>query len=281
MTETFIPIFYFSGTGNTWWVGNQIAEELQERGCQPQPISIEQATDAKVQELTEKAAMVGIGYPTYGSDAPLIMQKFIHNLPVVTGQKTMFIYVTQAAWSGNGAYFLHKLIEAKGYQIRWAVHFNMPNNINADFGWIITMILKLFQAKLPHAAERAAKLAQRIVDNQPWIMGKNSFWSFGWTQRYFWRKSFESYKMKLWSVDPQKCTSCGRCVRLCPVDNITLVEGLPQFDDRCIKCLRCFNYCPELAILSFKRPYNPDMFGIQPYQGPVSEFKPEMLIEKK
>ena len=281
MTEAFIPIFYFSGTGNTWWVGNQIAEELQEHGCQAQPISIEQVTDDEAHELIEKAAMVGIGYPIYGSDAPLIMQAFIENLPAVTGQKPMFIYVTQAAWSGDGAYFMRKLIEAKGYQIRWAVHFNMPNNINADLGWIITMILKLFQAKLPHAAERAAKLAQHIVDNQPWIMGKSSFLSFGWTQRFFFRKGFDSSHKNIWSVDAEKCTSCGRCVRLCPVDNITLVDGLPQFGDQCNICLRCFNYCPELAILAYKRPYNPQMFGTQPYQGPVSEFKPEMLIEKK
>lgn len=281
MTETFIPIFYFSGTGNTWWVGNQITEGLRERGCQAQPISIEQVTDTEVQELIEKAEIVGIGYPIYGSDAPLIMQKFIDKLPAVTGQKPMFIYVTQAAWSGNGAYYMRKLIEDKGYQIRWAVHINMPNNINADFGWVMTLTLKLFQAKLPYAAERAAKLAQRIVDNKPWIHGRNALLSFGWTQRYFWRRSFESYQYKLWSVDPQKCTSCGRCVRLCPVDNITLVERLPHFDNRCIKCLRCYNYCPELAILSFKRPYNPQMFGPQPYQGPTSEFKPELLIAKK
>jgi ferredoxin/flavodoxin len=281
MTETVIPIFYFSGTGNTWWVGNQIADELRERGCEVQPYSIEQVTDGEVQELIEKADMVGIGYPIYGSDAPPIMNQFIDNLPVVTSQKPMFIYVTQAAWSGDGAYSMCKLFEAKGYQIRWAVHFNMPNNINADFGWIITMILKLFQAKLPCAAKRAAKLAQHIVDQKTWIMGKSPFLSFGWTQRIFYRKGFDSFRKDIWSVDADKCTSCGRCVRLCPVDNITLVDGLPQFGDQCNICLRCFNYCPELAILAYKRPYNPDMFGAEPYQGPVSQFKPEMLTSKK
>jgi flavodoxin/ferredoxin len=281
MMETFIPIFYFSGTGNTWWVGKQIAEELQERGCLAQPISIEQETDAEVQELIEKADMVGIGYPIYGSDAPLIMQEFVENLPAVTVQKPMFIYVTQAAWSGDGAYFMRKLIEAKGYQIRWAVHFNMPNNINVDFGWGMTMLLKLLQAKLPNAAERAAKLAQRIIDNKAWIMGKSPFLSFGWTQRIPYKKGFDAFHKNIWSVDAEKCTSCGRCVRLCPVDNITLVNGLPQFSDRCNVCLRCFNYCPELAILAYKRPYNPAMFGNEPYQGPVSEFRPELLTSKK
>ena len=27
-----VPIFYFSGTGNTWWVGNRIAEALNKMG---------------------------------------------------------------------------------------------------------------------------------------------------------------------------------------------------------------------------------------------------------
>ncbi len=54
------------------------------------------------------------------------------------------------------------------------------------------------------------------------------------------------------AVDDGKCTSCGRCREVCPVD-IEIHED-PNSPD-CIRCLECKNACPRGAIISgFKRP---------------------------
>ena len=44
------------------------------------------------------------------------------------------------------------------------------------------------------------------------------------------------------------CTSCGICEKVCPVNNISLVEGKPQWQHRCQQCLACIQFCPEEAI---------------------------------
>jgi NAD-dependent dihydropyrimidine dehydrogenase PreA subunit len=44
------------------------------------------------------------------------------------------------------------------------------------------------------------------------------------------------------------CSACGICEETCPVNNIILVEGKPQWQHRCQLCLACINYCPEKAI---------------------------------
>ena len=44
------------------------------------------------------------------------------------------------------------------------------------------------------------------------------------------------------------CTGCGLCEKICPVDNITLVEDLPIFADRCFFCMRCISQCPQKSI---------------------------------
>ena len=44
------------------------------------------------------------------------------------------------------------------------------------------------------------------------------------------------------------CTSCGICVKVCPVNNITLEEGIPQWQHKCQQCLACINFCPEKCI---------------------------------
>jgi len=35
---------------------------------------------------------------------------------------------------------------------------------------------------------------------------------------------------------------------VCPVDNIIMDKGKPQWQHRCENCLACVNFCPENAI---------------------------------
>lgn len=279
ITEKNVPIFFFSGTGNTWWVAQQLAEMLNRNQFQATTHSIEQVTPAQVNDRVDQADIVALGFPIYGSDAPLIMQEFIKNLPKTEHPKPMLVFATQAAWSGDGAYFIRPLVETLGYHIRWAVHFNMPNNICVDLGWFLNSFLRLFQAKPEQSLKRINKLADKISKGQAWIMGRSTFFSLGWVQRIPYRKGMPTLQKGTLSVDPEKCTACNRCVRLCPVENITLVKSLPRFDSRCNLCLRCFNFCPELAIAAFGKPFNPTWFGEKPYQGPEPYFKPELLTK--
>lgn len=51
-------------------------------------------------------------------------------------------------------------------------------------------------------------------------------------------------------VDYGKCTRCGLCAELCPVQAIQLVNDLPKPDnERCIACFGCAVICPEKAIV--------------------------------
>ena len=50
-------------------------------------------------------------------------------------------------------------------------------------------------------------------------------------------------------VNNVKCTRCGLCAKLCPVQAIQLVDGLPKPDsEKCIACFGCAVICPEKAI---------------------------------
>ncbi len=45
-----------------------------------------------------------------------------------------------------------------------------------------------------------------------------------------------------------KCTACGICASVCPMENIKIEEGNPSFGDECISCFACYHRCPENAI---------------------------------
>lgn len=50
-------------------------------------------------------------------------------------------------------------------------------------------------------------------------------------------------------ADPEKCTSCGRCVDHCPVSALSMVSNISQVNaDICIACFCCQEMCPEKAI---------------------------------
>ena len=274
-----IPLFYFSGTGNTWWASRELAAGLQAHGFDAQAVSIEQASPEEVHNLVAEAAIVGLGFPIYGSDAPRLVHRFVESLPRLKEEKPMLGYVTQLAWSGDGINFLYPILLRKGYRIRWAAEFNMPNNI--------CLAPKLY-------ASDYASFTQRLEANRADIMALCARVASGeefrqhstpqdaalaWMQRGPFRLLHDLGR-GLWSVERDKCTSCGICERNCPVDNIRLVDGFPVYGSDCIYCMRCFNYCPAVAIRYMKLG-NRHADQVSPFQGPVPEFHPGLVTKKK
>lgn len=50
-------------------------------------------------------------------------------------------------------------------------------------------------------------------------------------------------------VNTNKCTGCGLCVNVCPVDSITIENDKAKIDkDTCISCGACVSECPNEAI---------------------------------
>ncbi len=50
-------------------------------------------------------------------------------------------------------------------------------------------------------------------------------------------------------VDAEKCTGCESCVEACPLDAITVNDGVAKIDaETCGDCGACVNECPSEAI---------------------------------
>jgi polyferredoxin len=63
---------------------------------------------------------------------------------------------------------------------------------------------------------------------------------------------FNRYGLVALQKEASKCTRCGSCARVCPVDNLTVYQG--RHGDEvtaceCTLCLRCVEACPERACL--------------------------------
>lgn len=51
-------------------------------------------------------------------------------------------------------------------------------------------------------------------------------------------------------INKEICIRCGKCVRLCPTENLTLPDNgdAVETHGNCTVCLRCINNCPVYAI---------------------------------
>lgn len=58
----------------------------------------------------------------------------------------------------------------------------------------------------------------------------------------------------MYKVDKSKCTGCGSCVEVCPVEAIKLVgEKASIQEEECIECTACQAECENEAIFEVER----------------------------
>ena len=51
-----------------------------------------------------------------------------------------------------------------------------------------------------------------------------------------------------YEINKEKCLKCGACVNMCPVQAISIVNGVVVIDSKkCISCGTCASICPVQA----------------------------------
>ena len=75
--------------------------------------------------------------------------------------------------------------------------------------------------------------------------------------------------MKGWKsltfISDEKCDGCGICMRICPMDNIEIIDNRPSWSDHCVMCFACLQWCPKESIqagsitINMKRYHHPDV----------------------
>ena len=234
---------YFSGTGNTKYIAEKFAENMQ-ADCH----SIEEEIDFA--SLISAADKIAICYPIYGSCVPEIMRSFVDRHKKRLDGKKLIILCTQLLFSGDGARVLTDLLTETQTEIIYAEHINMPNNI-CNFFLLPLAKAERINKYVKRADIKLAKVTQNIKSG---IIKKRGFNQFSkllglLAQRLYFQKIEQKTKQDV-RIN-SKCNQCGICTRICPTSNLKLVNNKIEQKGLCTLCYRCVNTCPQQAITVF------------------------------
>ena len=235
-------IFYFSGTGNTRWVAEQIAKAIgDELVYIPDAIR-----DGKYDYTIDEKETIGFCFPTHGWQPPRIVREFISKLKVelrycwavtTCGDnigETMTILNKDLAKIGLRASAMFSVIMPESYV---CLPFMYTDTEEKEHQKIATA-----RQQLPHIIECIRERRTGVVELEKGATPRLYSYVIG---GYFNARMITDKKFM---VDEDVCIKCGKCAKVCPVDNI---QGTPPewiHNGRCTSCLACYHYCPTHAI---------------------------------
>ncbi len=239
-----INLYFFSGTGNTFWISRQFAEEMQKSGIETKLIPLPCPVPEKIDDDT----LLAIAFPVYAQTAPPFVCDWIRSLPETKKDTQVILISTLAGMSGLVKVPFFHILKRKGYSPLSVKEFIMPPNYFHKYG-----AAKNFQI-MDRAKDAVADFAREISEGKSNWPSRPAFLNFlqSAAEKFF-KYGGIGFLGKGFRADHRKCTKCGLCVKLCPVNNIAPGnEGFPLWSGKCQQCLRCITYCPTTAISNFR-----------------------------
>ncbi|MCX7711125.1 MAG: EFR1 family ferrodoxin [Clostridia bacterium] len=233
-------LYYFSGTGNSLAMAKALAEKIS--NCRLEPM-VRCLQNGQLKAETEK---VGFVFPLYFLGLPLIVEEFISRIDLSKAEYIFFVETRGGNWSPEYVTErIEKLLKEKGKTLSGGFKIVMPNNYIKK-GYTLDPQQEV-KEKFEKAKIKITRVSECIIAGRKSIE-RDTFgtvWLSKWMNQD-WQKKVHGRDQDFFVED--SCISCGICKDVCPVDNIIIREGRPQWQHHCQECLACYHFCPKASI---------------------------------
>lgn len=231
-------ILYFTGTGNSSY-----AAEMIQSITNDEIVSMnDQLKKGTFDSLKSKNPFVFV-CPTYAWRIPKVIEEYIKKTQF-SGTKDVYFILTCGGGIGDSKHYIEKLCKEKGFNLKGVSAIVMPDNYivmyNTSGDEEARGIIEKAKGRINFVAE-SIKNNMELEEEKVPFMGRAMSGVIN-TMFYSMYVSAKGF----YSTD--QCISCGKCVKLCPLNNIQLVEGRPQWGKDCTHCMACICRCPKEAI---------------------------------
>ena len=247
-------IFFFSGTGNTRWAAQQLAEAT---GEELRYIPDELGKN-ELHYILKEGERLGFCFPTHGWQPPQIVRDFIRrstfivprNATLSKRERSTYIYALTTCGDNMGyaMRIFDKELRRKDLSCDAKFAIVMPES-NVCFSFLHLDSDEKARQKVEAARQRMAHICQVVTERQHGAeeLGKGAIpFTYTYVIGGYYNKHLIT-DQKFW-VDKKACIQCGLCQKLCPVDDIKGAPPVWLHNERCTNCLACYHHCPGHAI---------------------------------
>ena len=246
-------ILYFSATGNTEFIAKELAKRLNDECIN---LLDRVKNDDHTPLHSEKPFIICA--PVYVCEMPRFMTKYLKEQSF-SGNKNVYFIFTSGGYCGISGVLAKNMFKEKGMNYRGHAEFKMPRNYVANDAYPMLDTDEI-EERILNSYEQIDKVASKIKKGKK-LTARHVF-------------LFETIitvpfnpvwcKLKLTSKDfytKDTCVGCGKCEKLCPLNNIKLVDKKPVWSNQCTHCMACIGNCSLEAIeygtiTKDKSPYN-------------------------
>lgn len=231
-------IFCFTGTGNSLAIARTLAAGLNDAKVVLIPDALDQTEPLD-------ADCVGFVFPVYMWGPPLMVSTFAKTLKLQP-DTYCFAVTNYGGMPGATLQILSKQLKQADISLSAGFGVQMPGNYTPMYGAPPAAKQKpMFDTFEKQSADIIAAIRDRrttrLACSNPLARALFSGLAYKLGS-----PRIPSMDSGFWLTD--RCTGCGLCYRMCPADNIRIVEGKPTWQHTCEQCMACLQWCPEEAI---------------------------------
>ena len=234
-------IVYFSATGNTKYVAEELARLLDDEALDlTSRIRAEDTTEIR----SDKALIVCS--PVHVSGLPKFYADYLKKVQFF-GSSDVYGIFTSGGYSGIAGPQLKSIFRKKEMQYKGFAEFKYPG-IHITSATHKPISDEEVEDRVRTSAERVPSVAEVIRRGESFENHRVSIFEIGLTTALapFLRHVGMATK-DFWATD--QCISCGKCERICPVVAIRMQSVKPVWTvSHCAHCMACVHNCPVEAI---------------------------------
>ncbi|MBR5478728.1 MAG: EFR1 family ferrodoxin [Clostridia bacterium] len=233
-------VLYYSATGNTEYIAQEIAKGLNDECLN----LLDKIKRNDLTPINSETPFV-ICAPVIVCEIPRFMSKFLKKVPL-TGNKNVYFILTSGGYSGAAGPLAKSLIKKKKMNYLGHADFIMPQNYMASDAYG-ALTRDEIEDRIRSSVKLLSPTVETIKKGENLMARKVAFWETAVTVPFnpVWCKFL--LNAKDFHIEGE-CSSCGKCVKVCPLNNIKLTDKKPVWGKDCTHCMACIGNCPTEAI---------------------------------